>query len=128
MRIKFNNQFKEEIIRYVVISILSYAYIFVSLFLMVNFLKINETISFMTVYGIAYLLLYSVQLKYLFKKEHNKHKLIRFCLTLLFFYGLANLIYNICIYNNVNYLISTILTIVLLFPLRFIVYKYFVYK
>lgn len=128
MKILKNKEFLSQIIRYTYISIWGYAFVFVSLYLMVQVLKINESVSFMIVYGISYLILYSLQLKYLFKTKHDNSKLFRFCFSLLFFYALANLIYNICIHYQVNYLISTSLTIIILFPLRFIISKYFVYK
>lgn len=128
MKIKIKDLIKTEIFRYIIISIISYVYVFFTLILFVNVFKVNESLSFMIVYGIAYLFLYSIQLKFLFKTEHDKYKLIRFCISLLFFYVIANILYNICIYFSINYIISTAITIIVLFPIRFIVSKYFVYK
>lgn len=128
MKIKINSEIKKQLFRYVFISIFGYGFVFASLYLMVNILNVNKSFSFMIVYGVSYLLLYSLQLKFLFQTEHNKYKLLKFCFSLLFFYLLANIIYNLCIHFEINYLISTATTIILLFPLRFIVSKYFVYK
>jgi len=95
---------------------------------MVDKLNVNKSISYMIVYGFSYLLLYSLQLKYLFRTSHNRKKLIKFCLTLVFFYILSNLLYNLFIIKNINYLISTVITLIILMPLRFLTSKYYVFK
>ncbi len=82
----------------------------------------------MIIYGLSYLLLYFLQLKFLFKTSHTKNKLIRFCISIFAFYVLANLLFNIGVYLELNYLISTLVTIVLLFPIRFLVSKFVVFK
>lgn len=123
-----NKELISQILRYVYISLFGYGFVFIFLYIMVDLFKVNKSISFMIVYGISYLLLYSLQLKLLFKTEHNKTKLIKFCFSLIVFYILSNLLYNIFIFTEINYLISTILVIIILMPLRFIASKYFVYK
>lgn len=117
-----------QLIKYAKISIISYSYVFLSLYLLVELLDLNESIAFMIVYGILYALLYFIQMKYLFNTSHSKKKLIRFILAIATFYVLANLLYNLGIYLKINYLISTVITIAILMPLRFLTYKYVVYK
>jgi putative flippase GtrA len=82
----------------------------------------------MVIYAIWYLLLYFIQLKLLFKTNHKKNNLIKFCVFLLVFYLLANLLYNIGIYLKLDYILATVITILILMPLRFIVSKYYVYN
>jgi putative flippase GtrA len=118
----------KQLIKYIKISILGYGFVFGGLYLLVDFFDINKSISFMIVYGISYILLYSIQLKYLFKTTHNKYKLIRFCISIVLFYILANLLFNIGVYFKINYLLSTALTVLILMPLRFLVSKYVVFK
>ena len=114
--------------RYTLISIFSYEYVFVSLYLLVDVFNWNKQLSFLVVYGIAYLLLYTIQLNFLFFKSHDKRKFLKYCFVILSFYLIANLLYFIGLKFGVHYLITTVLTIFVLMPLRFIVYKYFVYK
>jgi len=116
------------IFRYILISILSYGFVFSGLIALVSFFKINKTYAFLIIYGINYIFLYIVQLRFLFKTNHTKYKLIRFISFIIFFYLLANLIYNIGLYFQINYLISTGLTVIILMPLRIIISKLFVYK
>lgn len=116
------------IFRYILISILSYGFVFSGLIVLVSFFKINKTYSFLIVYGINYIFLYMVQLRYLFKTNHNKYKLIRFISFIIFFYLCANFLYNIGLHLHINYLICTGLTVIILMPLRIITSKLFVFK
>jgi putative flippase GtrA len=128
LKILKNKQFQSQIIRYIVISIVGYTYIFLSLYLFVSIFKFDKSIAFMVIYAIWYLLLYFIQLKLLFKTNHKKNNLIKFCVFLLVFYLLANLLYNIGIYLKLDYILATVITILILMPLRFIVSKYYVYN
>lgn len=119
---------KKLVSKYVFISLLSYVYVFVSLYLLIDVFSFDKKISFILVYGIAYLILYRVQLKFLFSKNHDNNKLLRYCFSILFFYISANILYNLGIYLDINYLLSTALTILILMPLRLLVYTFFVYK
>ncbi len=114
--------------RYILISVISYVYVFLSLYVLVDVLLWAKQLSFIIVYGIAYVLLYTIQLKYLFYKNHNKKKFIKYCITILSFYLLANLLYYIGLKMEINYLVTTVFTILILMPLRFLIYKFFVYK
>ena len=115
-------------VKYALISIFGYGFIFLGLYFLVDFLSFNETTAFMIVYGITYIYLYIIQLKYLFKTEHNWQRLVRFYVAILFFYILANIIYYIGLQLNINYLIASAISIVILMPLRLIVSKLVIFK
>lgn len=115
-------------LKYILISTIGYIFNFTSLFVMVDLLDFNRRISFIIVYGLVYIFLYSVQLKYLFAKKHDSYKLFRYLIAIVLFYISANIFYNLGLYFGIHYLISTALTIVILMPLRIIVYSRFVYK
>lgn len=124
----FSNKNKKLFFRYLIISVLSYTYTFLGLFLLIEKLNFDERISFIIIYGIAYLILYNIQLKYLFYKKHDSSKLSRYISSIIIFYLSANLIYNLGLFVGIPYLISTALTILILIPLRLFVYTYYVYK
>jgi putative flippase GtrA len=128
LKILKNKELQAQVINYIIISLFGYGFVFVSLYIFVDILKINKSIAFMIVYGISYLMLYTLQLRLLFKTTHSNSKLIKFCLSLVFFYLLANVLYNTFNYFEINYLISTFITILILTPLRFIISKFYVYK
>lgn len=123
-----NLENKKLFIRYILISLISYSIVFIGLYILVDVLNAGKTISFMLVYGFTYIYLYVVQLKFLFKTKHNTFKLIRFYLSVLFFYIVANILFNTALKLNVHYLLSSIISIVILMPFRLIVSKLFVFK
>jgi len=119
----------KQFIKYILISVVGYSFVFVFLYILVDILLINKIISFVIVYTISYLMLYKIQLKLLFQKKHNSKRIIKFISSLLFFYLLANFIFYF--YSkppNIHYLTATALTIITVMPIRFIVSKFIVFK
>lgn len=125
---KVNKKTKEQLIRYILISLFGYAFVFSGLYILVTVLNINESISFMLIYGLSYLMLYMLQLKFLFRTKHTNRRLFKFLISIAAFYIISNVIFNIGIYFELHYLIATVFTIGVLFPIRFIVSKFIIFK
>ena len=119
---------KKLAIKYILLSLVSYSFVFVGIIFLVEFSGISETMSFIIIYAINYLFLYIAQNKYLFKTKHNPNKLIRFIIYLVVFYILAIILFNTGTKLGLQYLITTALTIIILFPLRLLILKKVVYK
>ena len=119
---------KKLIIKYIIISMLSYGFVFGGLIILVDYFKTDKSLAFLIIYGLNYLLLYYVQLKFLFNTEHHIKKLLRFIGSILVFYFLANVLYNLGLHFKINYLVSTTITIAVLMPFRFFISKRVVYK
>lgn len=119
---------RKLVFKYILLSLLSYGFVFGGIILLIEIFNISEIISFITIYTINYLLLYTLQNKYLFKTRHNNSKLIRFIIYLVVFYFVAIILYDTGINFGFHYLVSTALTIIILFPLRLLVLKKIVYK
>jgi len=124
----FNKGNKILLSKYIIISVIGYLIIFLGLYLFVDILNINKTISFLIIYAFNYMFLYMIQLKYLFKTNHNSTKLIRFLIYLVSFYLIANLLFNSLTSFGLQYLVAAALTIIILFPLRLLILKKVVYK
>jgi len=120
--------FKEEFSKYAIISLIGYPIIFIILYILVDVFGINKSIAFFITYTISYIIIYFVQLKLIFKKSHSFKKSIKFLIHIGVFFLLVNLIFNGLIIIKIQYLIATALTIVILFPIRFLSYKFFVYR
>lgn len=116
------------IFRYILISLISYGFVFSGLIILIKYLNLDKSLAFLIVYGVNYIFLYAVQLKYLFKSRHNFSKLIRFIVFIGTFYLIANVLYNIILGFEVSYLIATLLTVLILMPLRIITSKFYVFK
>ena len=119
---------KKLAIKYNLLSLVSYSFVFVGIIFLVEFSGISETMSFIIIYAINYLFLYIAQNKYLFKTKHDPNKLIRFIIYLVVFYILAIILFNTGTKLGLQYLITTALTIIILFPLRLLILKKVVYK
>lgn len=119
---------KKLAIKYILLSLVSYGFVFVGIIFLVEFSGISETMSFIIIYAINYLFLYIAQNKYLFKTKHDPSKLIRFIIYLVVFYILAIILFNTGTKLGLQYLITTALTIIILFPLRLLILKKVVYK
>lgn len=119
---------KKLFVKYIFISLVSYGFVFTGLILLIDVFEVNKSLAFLAVYGVNYIFLYVVQLRYLFNTEHHTNKLIRFVGYILFFYLLANALYNLGLVLKINYLVSTVITIIILMPLRLLVSKKYVYK
>src|SRR5690606_31420128 len=113
--------------KYALISVISYVYIFFSLFLLIDIFNFNKRISFIVIYGLAYIFLYIAQLRFLFNKKHHKSKFYKYIFSILLFYIFANLFFNLGLYFKLNYLLATVVTVIILMPIRFLVYKNYVY-
>lgn len=124
----FSRENRELAVRYIYISLFGYGFVFFALYLLVEVIFIDKRISFLIAYGLWYVFLYFIQLKILFKVSHNRSKFIRFCFYLIFFYLIANIFYNTGIFLGLNYMISTLITVTILVPFRFIVAKLLVFK
>ncbi len=124
----FNAKNKKLFFKYGLISLISYLYTFSGLYFLIDKLNMKREISFILIYGSAYIVLYSIQLRFLFYKKHDPQKFSRYLVAILLFYLSANIFYNLGLYLKLHYLLSTALTIIILMPLRLIVYTLFVYK
>ncbi|MFC6860459.1 GtrA family protein [Zunongwangia atlantica] len=114
--------------RYIFISIASYAFVFISLYLFIEILKINNQEAFCLAYALNYILLYVVQLKYLFRTKHDNKKLLKFIVYILSFYGLANVLFFLFSKLAIHYLLCTMLTVSILMPFRFLISKKIVFS
>lgn len=116
------------ITKYITISLGSYLLVFSLLYLFIDVFLVDKSIAFLIAYGLNYLFLYYFQLHFLFGKNHNSKRLIRFVIYILIFYLLANVIFSIGLMLDFNYFLATAITIMILFPIRFIVSKIYVFK
>ncbi|GEM_PF-1674850 len=118
----------DQFIKYVLVSIFSYCYVFIGLYVLIDVFRVNKSLSFFIVYLIAYAMLYFIQLKYLFKQKHEHQKLVKFLLHIGFFFICNNLLFNLLIWIGLHYFIATAANILLLFPLRYLSSKFIVFK
>ena len=118
----------EQINRYIIVSIFGYCLVLISMFLLVDILKMNKTTSFLSVYVIAYISVYFLNLNYVFMKSHNLRISLIYILNLLFFLGIGSVAFKFLNSCNLHYLLSTFLTSISLMFFKFLTYRYIVYR
>jgi len=128
IRKSFNKKNKQLAARYILLSLASYGFVFLGIMFLKEVLDVSETMSFIIIYAINYLFLYTAQNKFLFRTKHNTRKLIRFIIYLVVFYLLAIVLFIIWTEIGLQYLIATALTVIILFPLRLLILKKVIYK
>lgn len=117
-----------EIVKYVLLSIGGYVYVVVCLYVFVDWLGFNESISYMGIYFFAYLFDYYLTLRLIFHKEHKTLVLIKYIVYLGVFFALNNLLFNGFLWLDMHYVVASVAVIAILFPLRFIAVKFVVFK
>jgi putative flippase GtrA len=115
-------------LRYIAVSIAMYCYVFLAMYCLVDILAWNKTYSYLAVYVVAYFINYITTLKFVFAKEHAWSKSIKYLLHIAFFLCLGTGLFHLFTALHINYLVATCMVIAILFPLRFLLNKHFVFR
>lgn len=111
------------------ISALGYGIVFLSMILFVEFVGLGNRLSFLISYMIAYVFDYFANLNVLFYKNHSNSRLFLYFFYIIFVAAIGNILFLMLESAlNFNYIILTFFTMVILFPLRFVILKYVVYR
>ena len=116
-----------ELFSYISVSVFMYVYIFSSLSVLVFIFSYDELIAYLVTYSSAYLLDYLLSLKFVFRETHFWTKPIKYILYVLFFLGLNTFLYA-SLLDYFSFLISALLTAMLLMPFKFLLSKHWVYQ
>jgi len=119
---------QKQILKYVGLSLIIYAGIITALYILVDVGNLNKVYSYVIIYALAYLIDYLINLKYIFLVKNSLKVFIKYSLHILFFYFLNIYLYKVLLGYGVHYLIATWMLIFVLFPLRFLSYKFLVYR
>lgn len=120
--------FLRDSVAYFGVSVLAYGLVFGLMFLFVDVFGLNRRLAFFFTYLIAYIFDYIANCRAVFRREHSHHRLLGYIAYLAVFFGLANALFHVLGYLGVHYLLETFLTLVILFPLRFVALRYVVFR
>jgi putative flippase GtrA len=115
------------LIKYLLISVFVYIYILTAIYVLVDFLQMDQVLAYLTVYIPAYILEYTMTLSMVFNEQHRWSKVLKYIGYVAVFLGLSTLFYKLMLSVGMYYLLATLLTAVVLMPVRFMVNKYWVY-
>jgi putative flippase GtrA len=118
-----------QILRYGIITLLSYLFIVIGVFILKNYLNIDEEIAYTITLSLAYIGVYIGYNRFVFKTKHNTELLRRFILILGFSWVANNLFFIFWVYSlNIHYSIATALNTLLLGIARFLAQKFYVHR
>lgn len=116
------------LIKYILTSVLVYAYVFLAIFALVELMRLKELYAYVTVYLTAYALEYTVTLRLVFEERHKWVKVLKYLTYVAVFLLFSSYAFQILVSSGVHYIFATLAVAVVLMPARFIVNKYWVYK
>jgi putative flippase GtrA len=124
---KISNKSILEIIKYIFVGLGGYIYVLILMYIFIDLLRLSKSLSYFFIYLLAYVFDYLLTLKYVFQKKHKSIILLKYGIYLIVFFILNNALFNTLIYFNIYYMLSTIIVILILFPLRFFTMKLIIF-
>ena len=120
--------FLKQLIKYVILGIVGYIFIFAGTYFLTDFLKIHANISYFVIISIDHVILYLLSAKYVFLKRRNARSIRNFIIYVASIWFLNNLFFNILyLTTNLHYIVIIILSIFIFGPLRFLSLRYKVF-
>lgn len=117
-----------QLFKYGIVSVAYYMYVFVCIYVLVDFFALNSIFSYIVTYGIAYITEYFINIRILFHVQHKKTIFIKYIAHIIFFLVVGSFLFSACYGRIGSSFVALILTTGCLFPLRFLSYKYLVYR
>ena len=114
--------------RYISVSVITYIYIFFAMYMLIDIVKLNQTLVYIIVYIAAYVFEYSVTLTFVFRAVHKGVKVIKYMFEKIAFALLGGLLFHVLVNMAIHYIYATIIVAALLLPVRFITNKYYIYR
>lgn len=115
-------------IKYCLISVFGYLYICGGIYLLVDMFSFDELMAYIAVYFTVYSFTYFINMRMLFHVRHKPFMLAKYLAHILFFFALSSFLYAVLLRLGIQYIAAVILVVGILFPLRFISFKFLVFR
>ena len=114
--------------KYLSTSALVYIYIIGSIYTLVDMCKFEKIFAYIIVYVTAYIIEYTVTLRFVFNEQHRWLKVIKYIIYVIIFLGFNTYFFKLLLSFDVYYLLAALLVALTLMPVRFVVNRYWVYR
>ena len=121
------SDYLKESFRYIFISMMLYIYVFFGLWILVEAIQLPSLLAYICIYASVYLIDYVTTLKWVFRANHKNLIAIKYLIYLIFFLVINSLMYKVLL-DYLYFMNAAIVVAVILFPLRYISSKFFIYK
>lgn len=117
------------LIKYGLVTISSYIFLLLSIYLLVDILMLSDNISYLIMTTLIYAGVYIANIKYVFKVKNKKIRITKYLVYLLIFWTLNNLLFNYFVeLLRIQYLLAAIMNIFLFGLIRFYIQKKYVFN
>ncbi len=113
---------------YLLTSASVYIYILAAIYALVDVCKFEKIFAYIIVYVTAYVIEYTLTLRFVFNEQHRWIKVIKYITYVAIFLGFSTYFFKLLLSFGVYYLLATLLVALALMPVRFIVNRYWVYR
>ena len=115
------------VLRYFSVSAGVYVFILIGMYALVDRAGLGKVTSYVLVYLAAYVAEYTLTLRFVFRKPHAWHKVLRFLVNTALFLVAGSFLFEGLLRLGMNYLVATLAVAAALLPFRFLSNKHFVY-
>jgi len=126
---KSKNEGIKQFLKYGLVSAFTYAFNLGGTYFLVEYFNLTPNIAYFLIISIIYVFVYIINTTYVFTVDFSKKRLLKYVVTLVFFWFLNNLFFNL-LYNifNIQYLSIILFNILILGMIRFVVHKKLVFN
>lgn len=117
----------KPVLYYGSVTLASYCYLLGFMYLTVDVFAWPALWCYVVAYFSVYVAVYWFLNHRIFFSRHSRAQLIRFVIHVLVFVGASSLLFALLHGLGLHHLLSVVLTSVVLFPLRFLAYQFFVF-
>lgn len=123
---------KKEITRlfkYANVTAVSYVALILGTAFLTDICQIHPSLSYATTLTLVYVGLYFASSQYVFRVGKDAHNFYKFVLVIVMFFCFHNFLFNFFLrYFDIHYITAIILNLFFLGPLRYVIYKKWVFK
>jgi putative flippase GtrA len=128
IRAQFTKDNIYQISKYLGISVVMYVSILLVMYIAIDIIGLSEISAYIITYAFAYVVDYIINLYYLFYGDHSWLKVLKYLIHILFFLAFGCAIFKSLLYVNVHYMIATLMSAAVLFPIKFLAHKMLVFR
>ena len=111
------------------VTVASYLLLLTGMYLLVDVMGYHLGLSYLIVLSLVYSGVYIAQSRFVFKVKFTQKRAFRYLITLFFFWGANNLLFNLLtLLFSIHYLLAILINILGFGLLRFLIQKKFVFE
>ena len=116
-----NSQTYAKILRYGVVSLLTYAYALTGIYLLTKFSIVDPKLSYAIIYSTIYIVQYPFLIKFVYKVDYQRKFILRYGLFLILNWLVSSLLYYFFVKMTAGVWGSFLMVTLVMFPIRYFI-------